>query len=377
MAEMAAPAPDGALAEQPAEENATPAEERAAQEEFIEELANSGTAPPETEEREEPTVSLDGKTVSPEPVETVQPEPEPEPAAEPARSASANGVASPIVDAASSSRDLGEPFEGTGIGSGIEPLHDAAATGDARKVEQAIAQLGAAIEDALVTTNAEGWMPVHYAAINPDPASLRLLLVAGASVNAQTVEGQTCLHFASLWGHTQIAKLLLECSANVQQVNDFGATPLHWCAEYGANEVAELLLDADADPNARDSSGRTPLHVAAEASHVGVAMVLLTAGAEQDIVANNGKTAADLATRQVAALLEQKCTDFPFYEWLSARGLEQFAGVFSAHAIDFDVLLHLEEKHLAEMDIPLGARMKIMSALHDSEKPRTAATAAH
>jgi|EP01044_Picomonas_judraskeda_P000655 hypothetical protein len=311
---------------------------------------------------------------------TVEPSPEPEPqspasAAEPARSPGADEPGSAAADTAIEI-ELGEPFQGSGVGSGIEPLHDAAATGDARKVEQAISQLGAAVGEALVTTNAEGWMPVHYAAINPDPKSLRLLLEAGGSVNAQTVEGQTCLHFASLWGHTQIAKLLLECSANVKQENEFGATPLHWCAEYGANEVAELLLDADADPNARDSAGRTPLHVAAEASHVGVAMVLLSAGAEQDIVASNGKTAADLATRQVAALLEQKCTDFPFYEWLSARGLEQFAGVFSAHAIDFDVLLHLEEKHLAEMDIPLGARMKIMSALHDPAKPRVA-TAAH
>ena len=220
-------------------------------------------------------------------------------------------------------------------------------------------------------------MPVHYAAINPDPKSLRLLLEAGGSVNSQTMEGQTCLHFAALWGHTQVARLLIECSANVKATNAFGATALHWCAEYGANEVAELLLDADADPNARDSSGRTPLHVASEASHIGVAMVLISAGAEQDIVANNGKKASDLATRQVAALLEQKCTDFPFYEWLSARGLEQFAGIFSAHAIDFDVLLHLEEKHLAEMDIPLGARMKILSALHETEPPRTAATAAN
>ena len=37
---------------------------------------------------------------------------------------------------------------------------------------------------------------------------------------------------------------------------------------------------------------------------------------------------------------------------MAARGLEQFAGIFSAHAIDFDVLLHLEEKHLAEVGTP-------------------------
>ena len=103
------------------------------------------------------------------------------------------------------------------------------------------------------------------------------------------------------------------------------------------------------------SAASLTLHVAAEASHIGVAMVLLSAGADQDLTAQNGKKPVELATRQVAALLEQKCTDFPFYEWLSARGLEQFAGIFSAHAIDFDVLLHLDEKHLAEMEIPLGA----------------------
>ena len=47
-------------------------------------------------------------------------------------------------------------------------------------------------------------------------------------------------------------------------------------------------------------------------------------------------------------LLQERCTDFPFYEWLASRGLEQYAGIFSAHSIDFDVLMHLEVRCLAD-----------------------------
>jgi hypothetical protein len=193
----------------------------------------------------------------------------------------------------------------------------------------------------------------------------RLLLDAGSALSAQTVEKQTCLHFAALWGHTWVTKLLLERGAGVDARNAFGHTPLHWCAEYGTNEVAELLLDAEAEVDARDHAGRTPLHLAAAGSHIGVAMVLLSAGADSELRANDGKKPVEMATKQVAALLQERCTDFPFYEWLAGRGLEQYAGIFSAHSIDFGVLVHLEEKHLAEMGIPLGARMKIMHALQD------------
>ena len=35
-----------------------------------------------------------------------------------------------------------------------------------------------------------------------------------------------------------------------------------------------------------------------------------------------------------------------------------------ARVCGVDVLMHLEEKHLAEMDIPLGARMKIINAFY-------------
>jgi hypothetical protein len=70
--------------------------------------------------------------------------------------------------------DLPDPYEGRAVGASAHSLHDAAATGDARKVQAVLEAMDSStLATSLSTTNAEGWMPAHYAAINPDPESLR------------------------------------------------------------------------------------------------------------------------------------------------------------------------------------------------------------
>ena len=51
--------------------------------------------------------------------------------------------------------------------------------------------------------------------------------------------------------------------------------------------------------------------------------------------------------------------DVDFYEWVSRHGLQQYTAVFLKHAVDLDSLHGLEESHLTEMEIPIGARMKV------------------
>jgi class 3 adenylate cyclase len=49
--------------------------------------------------------------------------------------------------------------------------------------------------------------------------------------------------------------------------------------------------------------------------------------------------------------------------WLRSLGLEQYEAAFRENAIDDTVLHDLSEDHLREIDIPLGARIKLLKAI--------------
>jgi len=50
-------------------------------------------------------------------------------------------------------------------------------------------------------------------------------------------------------------------------------------------------------------------------------------------------------------------------EWLGASGLEQYAGFFAEHRIDFDVLPDLTDQDLEKLQIPLGDRKRLLRAI--------------
>ncbi|MBV9866268.1 MAG: ankyrin repeat domain-containing protein [Abitibacteriaceae bacterium] len=77
----------------------------------------------------------------------------------------------------------------------------------------------------------------------------RLLLRAGANVNARDNKDGTPLHLASLFGHKNMAKLLIEFDADINARTNNGWTPLHSAVFSGGIKVAELLLQNGADIN--------------------------------------------------------------------------------------------------------------------------------
>jgi ankyrin repeat protein len=80
---------------------------------------------------------------------------------------------------------------------------------------------------------------------------LRLLIRAGANLNAQDHEGNAALHVTY---EADIARALIENGANVNLKNANGETPL---MKNFDTEVTKLLIAAGADATLRDHEGKT------------------------------------------------------------------------------------------------------------------------
>jgi hypothetical protein len=71
-----------------------------------------------------------------------------------------------------------------------------------------------------------GNSPLAIAAGWGDLDAVRLLIEAGADVNARGEDGDTALHRAIMFGHADVAKVLIENNASTDERNDDGLTPL-------------------------------------------------------------------------------------------------------------------------------------------------------
>jgi ankyrin repeat protein len=68
----------------------------------------------------------------------------------------------------------------------------------------------------------------------------------------QASGGSTALHHAAWRGHADVVKLLLQAGADVNaKTRSNSETPLHLAAMHGHTDVIQLLLQAGADVNAR------------------------------------------------------------------------------------------------------------------------------
>lgn len=123
------------------------------------------------------------------------------------------------------------------IGMNELPVHDAARMGSAREIS-AILRGMPAMRDA---RNPLGSTPLHLAATNADPAVLKLLIEAGADVNARDDERATPLHMAAYAGRPAHARLLLEAGADVNATTVHGRTPSSVARKMRADETAAII----------------------------------------------------------------------------------------------------------------------------------------
>ena len=117
-----------------------------------------------------------------------------------------------------------------------------------------------------------GDTPLHMAAAGYRVEIAKLLLAVGADVNAAgTHRHATALHYAADGNperdtKRQVAmiRLLLEAGADIQAQDKNGATPLHRAVRTRCAEAVKYLLDAGADTTVRNKPGSTAFHLAVQ-----------------------------------------------------------------------------------------------------------------
>jgi uncharacterized protein len=172
---------------------------------------------------------------------------------------------------------------------------------------------------------ASGWLtPLMLAAREGDLESARLLVGAGANVNAVAGDGKNALNLAIFNGNYDLASYLIDAKADVNNVDSQRFTPLFWAVDRRNMETApnfpwmvtqdplpliKKLLDAGANPNAlvnntprarmRAGSPRivfaTALMRAAFSGDPELVKLLLAHGADPNVISSDGETMVSAA----------------------------------------------------------------------------------
>jgi hypothetical protein len=151
-----------------------------------------------------------------------------------------------------------------------------------------------------------GWTALHTAAGGGYLEVVKILLDAGANVNAAAAagrEGRTALQAAAGGGHLEVVRMLLDAGAHVNAAAERreGRTALQAAAGGGHLEVVRMLLDAGANVNATAAGygDQTALQAAATRGRLEVVRMLLDAGANVNATAaaagREGRTALQAA----------------------------------------------------------------------------------
>jgi ankyrin repeat protein len=119
----------------------------------------------------------------------------------------------------------------------------------------------------------DGFTALHYAGFFGKAEATHVLIEAGAAVDAYTRNAfaNQPLHAAAAGRHHEVCRILLAAGANVDATQHGGYTPLHEAAQHGDVELAELFLSAGADPSMRTDDGATPAETAEAAGHADLA----------------------------------------------------------------------------------------------------------
>jgi predicted metal-dependent enzyme (double-stranded beta helix superfamily) len=135
---------------------------------------------------------------------------------------------------------------------------------------------------------------------------VKLLIGAGAQVDAKDHSGGTALHDAAKRYdkvHVDIITVLFQHGAQLNAKDDKGKTPLIHASEHGADANVATLISLGAQLETVNNHGQTALTVAALKGHDKCAVALLAAGADPDHLDHHDNTALSYATPKVVEAL--------------------------------------------------------------------------
>lgn len=142
----------------------------------------------------------------------------------------------------------------------------------------------------------DGMTALHWAVYQEDLEMARVLIQAGANVNAANrLKALTPVLIAAQAGNAAMLDLLLKSGAEVNLANDLGTTPLMLAAAAGKPAAAKTLLDQGANVNARELSRRqTALMFAAALNRDAVVRLLASRGADLNLTSKIVPINADI-----------------------------------------------------------------------------------
>jgi ankyrin repeat protein len=186
-----------------------------------------------------------------------------------------------VADACySPTADKAEPTSRTAAGH--QPLHQAVLRVDIRAVGRQLqrgADVNALVQSQQGYNAAKGNTPLHLAARDGHLAIAKLLIQAGAAIEARNQRGETALHKAA--GQSRMARLLINQGASINAEDQSGQTPLHWSArDRSDTKATDLLVQQGAAVDRRDHRQRAAIHVAAMNGQPDAVDALIAGGAK-------------------------------------------------------------------------------------------------
>ncbi|XP_053619758.1 protein fem-1 homolog C [Plodia interpunctella] len=181
--------------------------------------------------------------------------------------------------------------------------------------------------------------PLWCAAVAGRLEVLRVLIDAGADVNAGSDSGSTPVRSACFMTHLDVVRLLVARGADIRRANHNGGTCLINSVQ--SVRLCTFLLQHGAELDAQDMQLKTALHYAIQEHRVETARLLLDHGADPHLRSRSGddalRTACLKGAAQIVSLL---CARVSYaaaavadaYELLGSTQLDEFNDVSAALA---------------------------------------------